>query len=315
MGRTREAECRPYAVIAFGDLNVDLVLSGMREMPKPGSEVLAEALSMRAGGSTANAAACCAQLGMSTVLVANVGEDSFGDFLINQMARFGVVTQHILRHNTLNTGVTVSLSTPHDRAFVTYLGTIDSLTAHDATDDLLAQAKHLHVGGYYLQSKLRPDLPSVFRRAHDLGLTTSLDTGFDPAQAWDDNLGEVLREVDVFFPNETEAAGITGHSEPEQALASLAKHCRIIALKVGMEGSLGYADGETYFAPGLKVDVVDTTGCGDAFDAGFLHEWLAGKHISDCLRLGNACGALIATAPGNAAHLLANGRPQELLER
>lgn len=75
------------------------------------------------------------------------------------------------------------------------------------------------------------------------------------------------------------------------------------------------ADGEEHFAPGLKVPVVDTTGCGDAFDAGFLHEWLAAKHVEDCLRLGNACGALIATAPGNAAHLLANRGAQALLAR
>jgi len=306
---------RHYTVIAFGDLNVDLVLSGMREAPKFGGEVLAEKLGMHAGGSTANAAACCAQLGMPTVLVTNVGDDSFGDFLLQEMQRYGVLTTHILRHNSLNTGITVSLSTPNDRAFVTHLGTIDSLTAADATEELLEQADHLHVGGYYLQAKLRPDLPTVFRRAHELGLTTSLDTGFDPAEEWDGGLMEALREVDVFFPNETEAAGITGHEEPQKALEALAGCCRVVALKVGMEGSMATADGEEHFAPGLKVPVVDTTGCGDAFDAGFLHEWLAAKHVEDCLRLGNACGALIATAPGNAAHLLANRGAQALLAR
>jgi sugar/nucleoside kinase (ribokinase family) len=306
---------RPYAVIAFGDLNVDLVLSGIREAPKFGGEVLAEKLGMHAGGSTANAATCCAQLGMPTVLVTNIGDDSFGDFLLQEMERYGVLTTHILRHTTLNTGITVSLSMRDDRAFVTHLGTIDSLAAEDATEELLEQADHLHVGGYYLQSRLRPDLPAVFRRAHELGLTTSLDTGFDPSEQWDGGLMEALGEIDVFFPNETEAAGITGHAEPQQALEALADRCRVVALKVGMEGSMATADGEVYFAPGLKVNVADTTGCGDAFDAGFLHEWLAGKHVEDCLRLGNACGALIATAPGNAAHLLANQGAQALLSR
>jgi sugar/nucleoside kinase (ribokinase family) len=306
-------EKRPYAVIAFGDLNVDLVLSGLHEMPKFGGEVLADKLGMHAGGSTANAAACCAQLGMPTVLVTNVGDDSFGDFVVQEMERFGVVTAHILRHGTLNTGITVSLSTRDDRAFVTHLGTIDSLTADDATEDLLEQARHLHVGGFYLQSKLRPGLADVFRRAHGLGLTTSLDTGFDPAEQWDGGLGEVLREVDVLFPNETEAEGITGHSEPQEALRALGDRCRVVALKVGMEGSMATADGEMYVAPGLKVDVVDTTGCGDAFDAGFLCDWLAGKDVEQCLRLGNACGALTATAPGNAPHLLADGKAQALL--
>jgi len=306
---------RRYAVIAFGDLNVDLVLSGLREKPKFGGEVLAEKLGMHAGGSTANAAACCAQLGMPTVLVTNVGDDSFGDFLLQEMQRFGVVTGHILRHTTLNTGITVSLSTRDDRAFVTHLGTIDSLTAKDATEDLLEQAQHLHIGGYYLQSKLRPDVPEVFRRAHDLGLTTSLDTGFDPAEEWDSGLREALRETDIFLPNESEAAGITGHQDPQKAVESLADCCRVVALKLGPDGSMACADQEVCVAPGLKVEVVDTTGCGDAFDAGFLHEWLAGEDVEQCLRLGNACGALIATAPGNAAHLLAEGKAQALLDR
>jgi sugar/nucleoside kinase (ribokinase family) len=306
-------EKRPYAVMAFGDLNVDLILSGIRERPKFGGEVLADKLGMHAGGSTANAAACCAQLGLRTLLVTNVGDDSFGDFLIQEMERFGVVTAHILRHSTLNTGITVSLSTRDDRAFVTYLGTIDSLTADDATEELLEQAQHLHVGGYYLQSKLRPRLADVFRPAHDLGLTTSLDTGFDPTEEWDSGLLDILREVDILFPNETEAAGITGHPEPQKALKSLGECCRVVALKVGPDGSMAAADGEVYVAPGLKVEAVDTTGCGDAFDAGFLHEWLAGEGIEECLRLGNACGALIATAPGNAAHLLSEDKLQKLL--
>ncbi|MGQ9729654.1 MAG: carbohydrate kinase family protein [Candidatus Zipacnadales bacterium] len=305
---------RPYTVMAFGDLNVDLILAGVRERPKFGGEVLAESIGMHAGGSTANVAACCAQLGLSTVLVTNVGNDSFGDFLIREMQEFGVATAHILRHNTLRTGITVSISIPDDRAFVTHLGTINSLTEADAAEELLAQARHLHVGSYYLQSKLQPDLPEVFRRAHEVGATTSLDPGFDPTEAWNGGLLECLREVDIFFPNETEAAGLTGCPHPPDALSFLAERCRIVALKLGPQGALGAAEGRTFKAPGFSVEVVDTTCCGDAFDAGFLYEWLSGKGIEECLRLGNACGALVATGPGNSAHLLSGGRPQALAQ-
>jgi sugar/nucleoside kinase (ribokinase family) len=249
------------------------------------------------------------------VLVTNIGDDSFGDFVLREMERHGVVTSHILRHSSMHTGITVSLSMQDDRAFVTHLGTIDSLSEADATEELLRETCHLHVGGYYLQSRLRPGLLQVLKRAHALGVTTSLDTGFDPSEGWDGGLREALTEVDVFLPNETEAAGITGHHDPGQALASLADGCRIVALKLGADGALGWADGRMYEAAGIKVPVVDTTGCGDAFDAGFLCEWLAGKPMEDCLRLGNACGALVATAPGNAAHVLSAGRLQELLGR
>jgi sugar/nucleoside kinase (ribokinase family) len=315
MRTTPLTDTRPYTILALGELNVDLILSGMTERPRFGGEVLAGELGMHAGGSTANVAACCAQLGLSTGLVSYVGNDSFGDFLIREMERLGVGTTYILRHRTLHTGVTVSLSMPDDRAFVTHLGAIDSATAGDAPDDLLRQTRHLHVGSFFLQSRLRPDLAEVFRRAHDAGATVSLDTGYDPAESWDTGLIDLLPQVDVFLPNETEAAGITGLEDPRRALPSLAERCRVVAVKLGPQGAIGAADGRTCEAPGLKVEVADTTCCGDAFNAGFLYEWLDGKGIEDCLRLGNACGALVATAPGNSAHLLSGGRPFEMLTR
>ncbi len=304
---------RPYAVLAFGELNVDLILSGIAEPPKLGGEVLAEHLGMHAGGSTANVAACCAQLGLPTALVSNVGDDSFGDFLVGEMERLGVATTHILRHNTLRTGITVSISMPHDRAFVTHVGTIDSLTAQDATDDLLRKTRHLHVGSYFLQNRLRPDLGDVLNRAHEAGTTVSLDTGYDPAEEWDGGLLDLLPLVDAFLPNETEAAGITGQADPPAALRELSRHCTVAVVKLGPQGAIAAGDGETFECPGLKVEVADTTCCGDAFNAGFLQEWLAGKGIEECLRMGNACGALVATEPGNSAHLLSGGRPRRLL--
>ncbi len=305
---------RPYTILAFGELNVDLILSGMTEPPKFGGEVLAEHLGMHAGGSTANVAACCAQLGLPTALVSNVGNDSFGDFLIGEMERLGVATAHILRHNTLRTGITVSISMPDDRAFVTHVGTIDSLSAADATDDLLRQTRHLHVGSYFLQSRLRPGLGDVLTRAHAAGATVSLDTGYDPAEEWDGGLLELLSLVDLFLPNETEAAGITRQADPPAALRELSRHCTVAVVKLGPDGAIAAADDETYECPGLKVEVADTTCCGDAFNAGFLKEWLAGKSIEECLRMGNACGALVATEPGNSADLLADDGPVRLLE-
>jgi sugar/nucleoside kinase (ribokinase family) len=313
-GTILTGEGRPYTVLAFGELNVDLILSGMTEPPKFGGEVLAEQLGMHAGGSTANVAACCAQLGMATTLVSNVGSDSFGDFLVGEMERLGVATSHILRHNRLRTGITVSISMPDDRAFVTHVGTIDSLTAQDATDDLLRQTRHLHVGSYFLQSRLRPGLADVFERAHETGTTVSLDTGYDPAEEWDGGLLELLPLVDVFLPNETEAAGITGRDDPRAALRELSRHSTVAVVKLGPQGAIAAADDGTYECPGLTVEVADTTCCGDAFNAGFLSEWLAGKSIEECLCMGNACGALVATEPGNSAGLLAEDGPARLLQ-
>jgi sugar/nucleoside kinase (ribokinase family) len=293
-----------YDLLCLGDVNVDLILAGVSELPRFGEEVLAGDVGMHLGGCTANVAVFGAALGLRTALRARVGRDEFGDFLLDALGTAGVSTAYILRDPDLRTGLTVSLSGPSDRAFVTYLGTIDSLVSADVTDDLLASAGHAHVGSYFMQRRLQPDLPAVLARARALGLTTSLDTGFDPYGEWENGLREALRHVDVFLPNEVEAPRIASLDDPRTAAASLAALGPRVALKLGALGSALHSDGIVTLAPGLSVDVVDTTCCGDAFNAGFLTAMLAGADPGTCLRWGNAAGALIAGGSGACAERL-----------
>jgi ribokinase len=293
-----------FDILCLGEVNVDLILAGVSELPRFGEEVLAGDMGLHLGGCTANVAVFCAALGLRTALRARVGRDEFGDFLLDALGAAGVSTAYILRDDDLRTGLTVSLSGPTDRAFVTYLGTIDSLVATDVTDDLLASARHAHVGSYFMQRRLQPDLSAVLARARALGLTTSLDTGFDPYGDWDSGLREALRHVDLFLPNELEAPRIARLEDPRQAAASLAALGPRVALKLGASGSALYAGGASSFAPGLSVDVVDTTCCGDAFNAGFLTAMLSGADPETCLRWGNATGALTAGGSGACAERL-----------
>lgn len=290
---------RPYGVLAVGDVNIDLVL-GIETLPEFGQEILAHSLSQHLGGCTANFACYCARLGLRTALLARVGRDGYGDFLLAELQRFGVSTEHVIRDTDRPTGITVSLSGPTDRAFVTHLGTIDSLTGTDGPDALLAQADWVHVGSFFLQSKLRPDVSDLLRRARAQGGRTSLDTGYDPAEGWG-GLAEALTEVSLFLPNEVEAMAITGQRDPETALAALSRLAPAVALKLGADGAAYAARGERLMAPPFGVDVVDTTCCGDAFDAGFVAATLQGLPPVECLAWGNACGALVASAAGNAA--------------
>ncbi len=290
---------RPYDILAVGDVNIDLVL-GLAELPALGQEVLAHSLSRHLGGCTANFACYCARLGLRTALLARVGRDDDGAFLIAELRRLGVSTEHIIRDADLPTGLTVSLSGPTDRAFVTHLGTIDSLTGADAADDLLASARWVHVGSFFLQSRLRPEAPDLLRRAAALGARTSLDTGYDPAERWE-GIGAALAEVSLFLPNEVEAMALANTQDPEAALAALTSQGPAVALKLGAQGA-AYAAGEqrAWLGP-YEVRVVDTTCCGDAFDAGFVAAACQGLEPDECLAWGNACGALVASAAGNAA--------------
>ncbi|MGC9317309.1 MAG: carbohydrate kinase family protein [Armatimonadota bacterium] len=304
---------RDFDVLAVGDLNIDLILSGIPRIPAYGEEVLASALTRRLGGSAANFAVCCARLGMKVAFVARVGRDDFGDFLVRELERWGVTGDFVARDPELATGITVSLSSREDRAFVTYVGTIDSLRGEDIPQSLIARARHMHVGSYFLQTRLQPDLPELMEAAHDEGLSVSLDTGYDPAEDWDSGLLALLERVDLFLPNEIEAQAITETHSVQAAFAALCQMAQMVALKLGADGAIVCANETTVRLPAFAVETADTTCCGDAFNAGFLAALMAGMELEECVARGNAAGGLMASVVGNDAEVLSPQAIDELV--
>ena len=295
---------RRFELLAVGEVNLDLILSGLPRVPEFGTETLASAMNLRVGGATANLAIFARRLGLRTAFVTRLGKDHFGDLLLQQLSRYDLPLEFVQPNEQLATGLTVSLSGEQDRAFVTYLGTIDSVRATDIPHDLLADCHHLHVSSFFLQSKLGKGLADLFTRARAAGLTISLDPGCDPSQDWNGTLSDVLPLVDVFLPNEVEVKQITQSAQAERGARQLAQEVKLVVVKLGPHGCLAVSGDELVHAPGYSVTVADTTCCGDAFNAGFLQAWLHDLPLSECLAQGNAAGALIATGPGNAADLL-----------
>jgi sugar/nucleoside kinase (ribokinase family) len=120
----------------------------------------------------------------------------------------------------------------------------------------------------------------------------------------------VLRHVDVFLPNQNEACAIAGVDTSEDALRALDNGATRIVVKAGSRGAMMLEDGRLLAAPASAVQSVDTTGAGDSFNSGFLHAWLQGLALLDCLRWGNACGALSTRGIGGTA---AQGTREEVL--
>jgi len=275
-----------------GEINVDLVLQGYTEFPAPGKEVLVEDFAMVLGSATAIMAMGLARLGTYVAFVGKVGDDVFGRHCVEEMAGRGIDLTHVMRGSGLKTGVTVSITHPADRALVTYLGAIRALKGADVDDAAMAGIDHLHSSSFFFQDGLRPDLPDLFARARRAGLTTSLDTGFDPSGGWDGGLRATLRETDLFFPNEVELEALTGCAEPAEAIRALDNGRTRIVAKLGKDGAMALDGGQVVQVPAYPVETLDTTGAGDSFNAGFLHRWLQGAPLVECLRLGAACGAL-----------------------
>lgn len=284
-------------ILVAGELNVDLVLHGYSAFPAPGKEVLVDDVELTLGSASAICAAGLAKLGNRVTFAGKLGRDPYGDFCVERLVKLGVDLSGVSRDPSIKTGITVSITSPADRALVTYLGSIAELRAEDIPDDLLARAKHLHISSFFMQKKLRAGIAGLLRRAHQRRLTASLDPGFDPAEEWGRDLLDVLREVDVFFPNEVELAAITGESDPSRALAALDNGRTITVAKLGAAGCMT----RTHRMPAFAVKPVDTTGAGDSFNAGFLHSWLRDGDVERAMRFGSACGAMSTLGLGGTS--------------
>lgn len=289
-------------VLVAGEINVDLICQGYHAFPTPGREVLVDDFKMVLGSASAICAMGLARLGTPVTFFGKVGDDPTGHFCLDAMRARNIDLSRVVADPNVTTGVTVAITSPVDRALVSYLGSIAALRAEDVPRELFKSANHLHVSSYYLQEGLRPGVAGLFREARAAGLTTSLDPGFDPSETWGPELSETLAHVDVFFPNEVELAALTRIENPEQAVRRLQKgNTRVIA-KLGSRGAMAIGDGGEFVrVPAPPVSVTDTTGAGDSFDAGFLHAWLGGAPLADCLRLGAACGALSTRGLGGTA--------------
>ncbi|MFN8483676.1 MAG: carbohydrate kinase family protein [Anaerolineae bacterium] len=308
---------KDFDVVVVGDLNPDVVLTGDVVPAFAQTEKIIEDARVVVGSSAGIFACGAARLGLRVAFAGLVGDDAFGAFMRAALTERGVDTSGVVVTDRVTTGVSVILSLVNDRAILTHLGTIAALRLADIDMGLVARARHLHLASYFLLAGLRPDVPALFDQAHALGLSVSLDTNYDPAEAWDGGLRDALPRADIFLPNATEALAITGAPDLAAALAALAARTPTVAVKLGADGAIGQRGEATAAAPAFPVAVADTTGAGDSFDAGFIYGWLNGWGLARCLRLACACGSLSTRAVGGiagqptAAAALALARPGE----
>lgn len=283
-------------VMVAGDLFIDIVMSGFSFWPDPGQESVATQHCREIGGGAAITAVGLAKLGSRVGALGVVGND--GQWLIERMRSFGVETSGIAYDLFEPTAFTVAVSGPFDRAFFTYLGAnhkFPSVLFEAAAERLLMHARHVHLA-------CAPDLdsaPELLRALRQNECCISLDVGWHEQWLRDPRALTVLKNVDIFFPNESEASAIVGESEPVSILAAFADAgVKAVILKLGARGAAMLWDGQIILGEPYQVDALDTTGAGDCFDAGFLHSWLKGEPAERCLSSATICGALSTLALG-----------------
>lgn len=287
-----------YDCLIAGDANIDLLVEGVTDL-EVGKEKLASNLSLVLGGSSGITAFNLSRLGASVRFVGVVGQDEFGRFVEERLANGGVDVSHLIRVSTRKTGVTIWHTRLGKRAGVTYAGTVTMLAPEHVTDALLKSVRHLHVGAYFLQTDLHAGAPDLFARAKRLGLTTSVDCNFDPDERWDSNLMAVLRHSDLFFPNEDEALSITGEPTARAAARALAALAGTVIVKRGADGAVVVSQDIEFMVPPVPAPtLVDTTGAGDSFNAGFLAEFFKGSNLEACAHAAAVAGSRSVQAIG-----------------
>jgi sugar/nucleoside kinase (ribokinase family) len=290
-----------FDLLVVGEINPDLIVRGDVTPAFGQVEQIVDDAALTIGSSSAIFACGAARLGLRVAFVGVVGDDIFGRFMLGELEVRGIDIRGAIVDQSIRTGLSIILSRGDDRAILSYVGSIAALRYHQIDLGLLDNARHMHLGAFYMLDALRPDIPALFAAARERGLTISLDTNYDPAEQWEGGLREALQYVDVFFPNQAELLAIAGQADIEAALEHMAARVPVVGVKLGERGGMARRGGESAHAPALPVAVVDTTGAGDSFDAGFIYGYLNGWTLPRTLRLACACGSLSARAPGGTA--------------
>jgi sugar/nucleoside kinase (ribokinase family) len=289
-----------YDVLVAGELNVDIILNYLNKFPEMGKEVLAEQMTITLGSSSAIFASNLSVLGTRVAFAGALAKDQFGHQILSSLQEKGVVTDYIVYTKERSTGATIALNFDEDRAMITYPGAMSVFSVEDVPEKLFTESRHLHVSSIFLSVNLKREVCKLFRKAKSFGLTTSLDPQWDPEERWDIDFKSLLSDVDVFLPNEAELRALTGSVTTEEAVRKIRNYSNnILIVKSGRNGAFLWKGQESIHQPAfLNEKVADSIGAGDSFDAGFIHQFIQGKNMKQCLEFAALTGAINTTRPG-----------------
>ena len=302
-------------LVVFGEFFFDLVFYDLPTVPQMGREVKTASFERFPGGGLATTALVAARLGTPTKAITRVGRDALRSPEWRKLAESGIATDGCEFDPHLPTAMTVCAACEGDRMMISHdkiNAKLERLLARPRVQKQLRGGWHLH-----LACALRP--PQVWvaaiRKLRKRGLTISGDLGWNPEVLESPRLPSLLKEFEFAFPNESEAKAMTGKKTIEVAARQLARWVRVPVVKLGPYGSLAVRDGKIVRVKSIRVRAVDATGSGDAFDGGFLHGYLAGWPLEDCLRAGNICGALATTSAGGSSAIPTRKNLRKLMKR
>jgi sugar/nucleoside kinase (ribokinase family) len=287
-----------FDVLVRGRPSVDLTFLGMPHLPRLGEEYDVTGFAMNPGASFTNATSM-KRLGLRVGYATGLGSDFFSRFILERI-RAEQIDETFLRFYDLDlTNVSVGISFPEDRTFITWNANPRFEGRVVTVDDL----RHNRVRSLFTHAPYGPDM---FDEARRQGIPIYVDAFWNPEYLRSDIVLRAIAQADAFMPNLAEALTITGAHDSRGALATLMELTPMVIIKLGAEGAIGGANGKLLHVPSLPVDVVDTTGAGDNFDAGMIYGLLHEFPFEKCLRCAVAAGSLSTRFAGGV-----DGSPSE----
>ena len=269
-------------LLCAGEAFEDLIFVGLDRIPGPGEEVKTDTFEATVGGGAVITAVAAARLGMKVDLLSALGPAA-----VKRLRQERVRVTNLIRPGEKH-AITAAISTAEDRAFVTFNGVNTKLEGRLARAIPAATATHVHLCFYPHDCGLWTRMITRLRKR---GITTSWDFGWNEPLTSDRGLTDLIDALDFVFVNELEARLYTGEATLEGALTHWRQRKAIVIVKQGESGATWLAPDRNIHVPAPRVDVVDTTGAGDSFNAGFLVAWMRGKSPVECLTAGNKVGA------------------------
>lgn len=287
-------------VLCGGISTCDVYVSGLAELPKPGTAVEVDDVFFQIGGGAANSMIDYCRLGGECILCLRIGRDFAGAVIKGALQEYQSQMELSIHYDDGPTAISVVFSSKQDRSFAASLGTTLKFCAVDIPDEQIARADIVYIsGGCLMHSFDCPSLTAFFENCKKLGKITVLDTAYDMRDKWFFSIAEALPYIDYFIPSYDEAVKMTNLENPDQIINFFRHHgANTTVLKLGAEGCL-VDDGESrILIPSYLVETKDTTGAGDSFCAGFCYGLANDWTIRKCVAFGNAVGAFCVSAIG-----------------
>lgn len=288
-------------ITCIGILVADLVGRPIDRFPEKGKLMLVPEMELHAGGCAHNTGVDLKKLGEEVKVVGKVGRDGLGEFMINSLRAHGIDAGGISEDDEHHTSATmVIVDGQGERTFLHYPGANRGLREKDIEDSFLSGSQIVHIAGSFLMPGFDgEETARVLERAKNLGALTSLDTAWDDTGKWLSTIEPALSYIDIFLSNRDEAHHISGKTNlPDIARFFMDYGIKVVAIKMGEEGSFIMTEEEKVLVPPFSVVAVDGTGAGDAFCAGFLVGYLRGWDLYETGRFANACGAMCVRKMG-----------------